>query len=238
MKNCRKIYLLFLIVLFSATSCFYQPQSRENKILEANDYRELEKVKTILANEPSWVNSKDNDGNTPLHDAAFNGYNNVCAFMILKGAEVDAKNNDKATALHFAAFKGHADVVKLLISKGANVNSQKSKRLTPLHEASGEGHAEVVEILLDNNAIKDAIDGWGRTPLHVVASTTHKDAAKILICKGADRYAPGSYNGKRPADVAKGNPDKEMAKLFEPNGCQCYDGGPFEFLFDKIYSKK
>ena len=68
------------------------------------------------------VNAKDNDGNTPLHWAAWKGQTRaaeVAKLLIDNGAEVNAKNKYGNTPLDYAAEINAAKVVKLLIDNGA-----------------------------------------------------------------------------------------------------------------------
>ena len=48
------------------------------------------------------VNAKNNNGYTPLHEAATNPNVNVLKYLVGKGANLDIKNNWGMTPLHFA----------------------------------------------------------------------------------------------------------------------------------------
>ena len=67
------------------------------------------------------VDTKNNYGNTPLHQAAINGHSDVVQHLLDRGAGIDTKDNDGVTPLRLAEGKGHADVVALLKSKGRSV---------------------------------------------------------------------------------------------------------------------
>ena len=109
------------------------------------------------------VNGQDEDGATPLIEAAYMGNEQVVHELIGAGASVTAKNNKQQTALHSASSSSwgdHSSVVKALIEAGAGVNEQDKDGTTPLMQASCIGHDQVVHELI-------------RAGASVTARTTH-----------------------------------------------------------------
>ncbi|GME84456.1 unnamed protein product [Ambrosiozyma monospora] len=68
------------------------------------------------------VNDADYAGNTPLHEAALEGYLEIVELLLDNGAEIDKQSGvmDKDTALIDAASNLHYDVVRLLLERDAN----------------------------------------------------------------------------------------------------------------------
>jgi hypothetical protein len=60
------------------------------------------------------VNASDQNGWTPLHYAAYTGYEKLVKYLIKKGADTNIKNNEGKTARDIAVEKGHAGVVDIL----------------------------------------------------------------------------------------------------------------------------
>ena len=69
---------------------------------------------------------------TPLMIAAWNGNEEICEFLIIKGADVNKMNNFRETALIIATIKGFANICKLLIHHGADVNIKDEDGFTAL----------------------------------------------------------------------------------------------------------
>jgi ankyrin repeat protein len=138
---------------------------------------DLPKVKSILQNDPYLINSKDNDGLTPLQIAAREGHVEVCRYLLDSGASVVSG----FSALHYAAWKGHLDVVKLLLSRRFEVNALTSgSRDTPLHLAVIGGNCEVVKLLLSEGADADFRDALGMSPLMDAERKGQTDIVTIL----------------------------------------------------------
>ncbi|XP_026148512.1 ankyrin repeat and SAM domain-containing protein 6 [Mastacembelus armatus] len=80
-------------------------------------------VKEILEEEPSQVNSSNQEGATPLMMAAVSGQLEVVQLMVEKNADIDKQDGVHGwTALMQATYHGNKDIVKYLLSQGADVN--------------------------------------------------------------------------------------------------------------------
>jgi ankyrin repeat protein len=84
---------------------------------------------------PLDVTTRDADGRTPLHWAAYYGYANTVRKMLQQQAEVEARDHQQRTPGHWCAFKGHLAVVKLLVEAGADVNARDAEGRTWLKMA-------------------------------------------------------------------------------------------------------
>jgi ankyrin repeat protein len=89
------------------------------------------------------VNAKDEQGYTPLHNAA-EGHKEIVELLIAKGADVNAKDESGGTPLLAAARYGRKEVAKLLITAGADVNAKRDNGHTPLDMAENEKTADLL----------------------------------------------------------------------------------------------
>uniref|UniRef100_A0A3Q3VZF7 Uncharacterized protein n=1 Tax=Mola mola TaxID=94237 RepID=A0A3Q3VZF7_MOLML len=80
-------------------------------------------VKEILEEDPTQVNSSNQDGASPLMMAAVSGQLEVVQLMVEKSADIDKQDGVHGwTALMQATYHGNKDIVKYLLSQGADVN--------------------------------------------------------------------------------------------------------------------
>jgi ankyrin repeat protein len=157
--------------------------SRTDDIFDAARYGRLEIVKALVERNPNLAFSKDENGWTPLHVAALNGYGDMVQFLLANNAQVNAKDDDDQTPLCEATSNDHKDIVKMLLAKGAEVNVKADDGETPLHCAANK---DVAQLLLTNKAKINAKDMGGETPLFNAARTGHKDLVELLLANGAD----------------------------------------------------
>lgn len=154
------------------------------------------------------INSKDDDGITPLIIACGGGKILTAKLLISKGADVNYKTpiisdspKDGWTPLHLAARNGHIKIIDLLIANGANVNATKADGWTPLHVSASFCQIEIVKFLLAKGANVNAIANDGTTVLMACAYAAqhtyekYAEIAKLLLGKGADVNARDRYGG-------------------------------------------
>ncbi|KAI4806696.1 hypothetical protein KUCAC02_017510 [Chaenocephalus aceratus] len=80
-------------------------------------------VKEILEEDPTQVNSSNQEGASPLMIAAVSGQLEVVQLMVDKKADIDKQDGVHGwTALMQATYHGNKDIVKYLLSQGADVN--------------------------------------------------------------------------------------------------------------------
>ncbi len=106
---------------------------------------------------------EDGEGYTAVHFAAWDGKDEILAYLLEAGAEADVVGEDGYTPLFLAAASGHLDCVELLVEQGAEVNRR----------------------------LKDAniyFSKQGGTPLTVAFINGFLGLALFLIDSGADPY--------------------------------------------------
>ncbi|VEU19795.1 DEKNAAC100449 [Brettanomyces naardenensis] len=88
----------------------------------------------------SDVNDADYAGNTPLHEAALEGYVDIVNLLLDNKAEIDKQSGqmDRDTALIDASSNLHYEVVKLLVDRGADPTLANAQGDTPLDALEDE----------------------------------------------------------------------------------------------------
>ena len=206
------------VILNHARDTLLDLQTRRAHITEITQQPELTEIEGV----PD-VNTKDKDGNTPLHLAASdNDYRGV-EVLIKSGADIKAKNKHGNTPLHLAVKKNADKVVEVLLRHGADINAKDNEGETPLHlVAYLNTQKTMAELLLRHGADVNAKSYTGMTPLHLAALVSkYKGAyevAGVLLRHGADVNAKNHIE-KTPLHLAvRLNTQKTMVELLLRHG--------------------
>lgn len=143
----------------------------------------------------------DNDGKTPLHDAASAGQTKTALALVNAGADINAKDNYDQTPLNLAVAGGYTEIALILLGAGADVGARDDNGSTPLHIATRNGQTATTLALVKVGADVGAKNNDGWTPLHDAAWQGEISAALALAKAGADLHARSGDN-KTPTDIA------------------------------------
>jgi ankyrin repeat protein len=118
---------------------------KEERLFRAAMNGDLAEVKRLVIDCGIDPNIQDDEGWTPLHNAASNDYLNVVKLLLEHGADPNIQDNDGETPLHSAVKGCHVDVVRVLLDHGADLTIRDKKGRTPLDYGSDCG--EIIEEL-------------------------------------------------------------------------------------------
>jgi ankyrin repeat protein len=160
---------------------------RAGEIHNAASVGDLNKVRALMAADPSLVESRDERDRTPLDCACIRNRVAVANFLLDHNANVNVRNYWGQTPLHSAngVFGQDYDLIKRLIAKGADVNARGGRGDSPLSWATARGNLKVVRLLIDSGADLNAYDAAFGTILHNVIGQNSTEMAKLLIESGA-----------------------------------------------------
>jgi ankyrin repeat protein len=91
--------------------------------------------------------SRNGDGDTLLHLAAFQGNEADVRDLVSLGAVVNARGDLGMTALHYAAIGGHTGVATCLLGLGADRSLPDEFGQTPAKVAALGSHAKLADLL-------------------------------------------------------------------------------------------
>ncbi|MGB6976470.1 MAG: ankyrin repeat domain-containing protein, partial [Gammaproteobacteria bacterium] len=98
-----------------------------------------------------FINIKDNENRSLLHEAAIFGIDNLVNFLIQKGANINEQDNNGNTPLILAIFAENPNLVKKLIVNGADLTIKDNFGLTPILVAAKQNTEVINKALKDSN---------------------------------------------------------------------------------------
>ena len=169
------------------------------------------------------VNSRFDDGQTPLHLAAIYGHNAIAKYLLENNADTSVQDSSGATPLHEAVRYGNVEIAKALLNSGANVNARDNLGKTPVMLILPKDKtAEIYKLLIAHRADLTQKDMFGDTVLHT-ASMLNVGASTfgILIDGGADVDARNK-EGVTPLAIAVQKNDLETVRLLTAAGADIH----------------
>lgn len=159
----------------------------------AADYRLVEAAKNkdkkavgVLLRQKLDVNTRQPDGATALHWAAYWNDLDTATQLLGAGANPNAANDYGATPLWVACANRHTDIVQRLLEAGANPNVGLTSGETVLMRCAFTGDPAAVQALLAHGADVQAKEpSRGQTALMWAVANRQPDAARVLISHGA-----------------------------------------------------
>lgn len=158
-------------------------------------------VSALLGKSGIDVNTRDNVGRTPLHNAVRLRFLASTLFLLeTPGIDVNALSNSGHTPLNFAAECGCLYCLRALLDTGiADVNLPAHNGMTPLHSAVQGDHSECVAALVKEQSIdanKETI--LGVTALELAAELGHFLCMEELLAAPRIRLNQAARFGNLP----------------------------------------
>ena len=177
----------------------------------------LEEVMRLIQEDPEIVDVPNENDESALHLASFNGHVEVVSYLLDHGANIYKNGSYGGTALLNASGMGHLEVVELLLSRKADPTICNDFGWTPLMAASNGGYVNVVRCLVRNKAVRatiDTQDRYGWTALWIASLWDRMEVVKVLVEVGVNPMV-ADEDGRTPLDIAKDQGHEECIIILE-----------------------
>ncbi|XP_029348924.1 kinase D-interacting substrate of 220 kDa B isoform X2 [Echeneis naucrates] len=158
-------------------------------------YVEEENLAAIKAHLDKFrdVDSRSDNGQTPLMVAAEQGNLEIAQELIRRGANVNLDDVDCWTALISAAKEGHIEVVRELLENNANLEHRDMGGWTALMWAAYKGCTDVAKLLLEKGANPNITGQYSVYPIIWAAGRGHGEIVHLLLQHGAKVNCSDKY---------------------------------------------
>jgi ankyrin repeat protein len=160
------------------------------------------------------INVKNENDETPLHEAAKNNHPSVVKLLASQeNTQVNAKDKQGYTPLSIAIEQRNMMATLFLLqSTKINVNTTTKWGNSPLHLAIQTNSQRTVEELIAKGANINATNNHGITPLHIATSLGSTKAIALLLAEGANINVMDE-DGNTPLHIAAENGQQPVIEL-------------------------
>ncbi len=201
----KSIIFLLIALLISRISSAQEASDVNKQLLLAAYNGEVVRVNQLLSDSAD-VNTRNDEGITPLMYAAEKGNTEIVKILLYNNADPNITPANGRTALISAAIQNRQDIVYLLLIYGANINATDESGVSALIYASCYNQYNMVQYLLKNGAqhvikAQDGIDA-----LSAASYFGNTDIVNLLFRNKADMNTR-DYYGFTPLSLAIQNND-------------------------------
>jgi len=174
-------------------------------------HRDLEKVKSMLADDKSFIHARwdwgDGDWESGLEGAAHMGARDIVHYLLAQGARADVFS---------AAMLGHTTTVTAMIDlEPTTVDSRGPHSINLMFYVGYGGKPKMAEAVLRH--IVERGPQCNRA-IHTATLSNHVELVGWLIENGATDINTPNFFGKTPLDAATERSYTELAELLRQNG--------------------
>lgn len=177
----RRLLLLPVVVFASLATA-----GADGRLIDAAKAGDLAAAKSLIK-QGAPVNTRQGDGATALHWAAYRDNLDLADLLVRAGADVNATNELGVTPLWVAAKADSVRIMARLLQARALANLAPVTGGSALMLAAQHGNAGAVKALLDHGADVNLPEGaLHQTALMWAIAHRHSDVVRLLLDAGAD----------------------------------------------------
>ena len=192
-------------------------------IPDLHDCVDIMTNRRILVQAGVEIDAFDDNNETPLMIAAYNGYPAMTRYLITAGAKLELKSDDGMTALHLATQNGHLECAHIILGSNKlprnHINVKDDGGWTPLVWACEHKHEPVIRFLLEQGCDPFTTDVEMNVAIHWAAFSGSKSIVELLLAAGSNVNEMNGI-GETPLHIALRQDHYECALLLITRGAR------------------
>ncbi|XP_048247424.1 ankyrin-3-like isoform X2 [Haliotis rufescens] len=177
-------------------------------------------VKDILLRGVSDIESRVEDGATPVMLAAEKGHKEVFDLLVSEGCNLEVLDNDGCNILHAACSSDNVKIVEDILSrKIAHINSRTSDGLTAVMMAAANGQKKVYDLLARKGCDLSVVDAMGDNILHAACASDNVNFVNCILSRDLADIESRGENGLTSVMEAAVNGQRKVFDLLVKKGC-------------------
>ena len=184
-------------------------------------------VKLLLERGGIELNRRDAEGNTALHYVCRQGFRDLAALLLDRGADPSQANNRSETPLHTAARSGNREIIARLVEAGADPDASDREGCTPLMRLVENRRTDAALWLIDRGVDTEATDQTGHRALDYATAYGLAEVVERLSRNGSGGTDRRDAEGNTPLHQAVSNDQAEVVRRLlaacEEEGTALYD---------------
>ena len=165
---------------------------------------------TSLASDAELLNTRDLFGWTPLHLAAYLGFELGVSVLIDAGADAKTCDDIGQMPIDLAGMEGFGSIVNTLQTSTFTDQGETERALL---KSAEEGNLELVEALINSGVDIECTDYRGRTPLLLAVWGGHYTTTGFLLDHGANVHIEDAY-GNSPLKTVETWNSRNPSELY------------------------
>ena len=196
-------------------------KANESPIVLAVKLQNVELVKELVERKELDVNTRGQEGKTPLHMVAATGNDKIALVLLHHGADVHLKDTSGSTPLHIACYQGNTSIVELIFterpqSKDILLTQADKTGNIPLMIAkkSPNNSTAIINFLISYGVDLQRTNELSETLLHMFGPNDNAESSMLIVKKAPSLLSCRNIYRQTPLHKAAMMGHKESLLVF------------------------
>ena len=219
LKESKMEVVRFLIA--QGCKVHYTNKANESPIVLATKLQNVELVEELVKRRELDVNTRNQQGKTPLHMVAATGNDEIALVLLRHGADVQLKDTGGSTPLHIACYQGNTSIVELIFkerpqSRDVLLTQADRAGNIPLMIAkkSPNNSTAIINFLISHDVDLQTTNETSETLLHMFGPTDNAESTMLIVKRAPSLLSSRNIYRQTPLHIAAMMGHKESLLVF------------------------